>query len=125
MSSLHFFTIFCRNSTEEAEAVVKSVHAERLKPQGTTVDEKIIMGHFLPGPNGSSSVVTQMKDSSLNPEPTWNQPKFLQPGPNHDTDHRRYRAKATEMCLPNKVSRQIPGFDSARLTFYPWQATQR
>lgn len=80
MSSLHFFTIFCRSNTEEAEATVKSARARRLNLDRLTVYKEVVVGHFLPRPNGSASVVTQMKDSSLDPEPARVQSKFRKLG---------------------------------------------
>lgn len=61
ISSRHFFTIFCRKSTDDAEAINEvnpNVPLLLDRQRRRTVDKEIIIGHILPRTDGSTSIVT-------------------------------------------------------------------
>lgn len=104
MSSRHFLTIFWRRRTDFAVAKQKYqyhlLHLVQVDQDAMfTVDKEIIIWHILSKWDRGTTIVAQMEYSGFDPKPTNASACFWQIDRSR-AYHRKYRAKATEMCLP-------------------------
>src|SRR3954469_15033514 len=101
MSSRHFLTIFWRRRTDLAVASEDVSTVTVNKNTIHTIDIEIIIWHIFAKWNRGTTVVTQMEDSGLDTKPIITSVCFGNIQMSRiKTYHRRYRAKATEICLP-------------------------